>query len=176
MLWVTCRLFLLLSYNGARSLRKKQKNIFYYSPIPNPCASDHLNPPHGFYFCVSVLKSLKKKTDGTWTEVANDMHSYVELQIELHYGNHPDSDPVATYLSLQRNRERQFDARNGAWEGGRENFAIFLLPSLNAPRTHLNPSINHSAYREATGYEWLRALTREVSYPVSFLISFIASL
>ena len=141
MLWVTCRLFLLLSYNGARSLRKKQKNIFYYSPIPNPCASDHLNPPpHGFYFCVSVLKSLKKKTDGTWTEVANDMHSYVELQIELHYGNHPDSDPVATYLSLKRNRERQFDARNGAWEGGRENFAIFLLPSLNAPRTHLNPS------------------------------------
>ena len=68
------------------------------------------------------------------------MHSYVELQIELHYGNQPDSDPVATYLSLQRNRERQFDARNGAWEGGRENFAIFLLPSLNAPRTHLNPS------------------------------------
>ena len=141
-LWVTCRLFLLLFYNGARSLRKKQKIYFIIHPSQTPCASDHLNhpPPHGFYFCVSVLKSLKKKKDGTWTEVAYAMHSYVELQIELHYGNHPDSDPVATYLSWQRNRERQFDALNGAWEGGRENFAIFLLLSLNAPRTHLNPS------------------------------------
>ena len=160
-----------------REVWEKNKKYILLFTHPKPLRQWSFKPPpHGFYFCVSVLKSLKKKTDGTWTEVANDMHSYVELQIELHYGNHPDSDPVATYLSLQRNGERQFDARNGAWEGGRENFAIFLLPSLNAPRTHLNPSINHSAYREATGYEWLRALTREVSYPVSFLISFIASL
>ena len=32
-----------------------------------------------------------------------------------------DSYPVATYLFSQRNMERQFDARKGAWEGGRKS-------------------------------------------------------
>ena len=43
-----------------------------------------------------------------------------------------------------------------AWEGGRKsdkNFAFFFRPSLDAPRTRLIFPINHSAYREATGYE-----------------------
>ena len=76
----------------------------------------------------------------------------------------PDSYPVVAYLFLQRNMERQFDARKGAWEGGRKSkkcFVFFFRPSLDAPRTHYILTINHSAYREATGYE-------SVSPPSSF--------
>ena len=32
--------------------------------------------------------------------------------------------------------ERQFDARKGAWEGGRKSDAFFFRPSLDAPQTH----------------------------------------
>ena len=57
-----------------------------------------------------------------------------------------DSYPVATCLFSKRNMEEQFVACKGAWEGGRKS-------SLDAPRTHYILPINHSAYREATGYE-----------------------
>ena len=51
--------------------------------------------------------------------------------------------------------ERQFDASKGAWEGGRKSekcFTFFFCPSLHALQTHYILPINHSAYREVTGF------------------------
>ena len=52
-----------------------------------------------------------------------------------------------------------FSSRKGIWEGNLTRAEAlgkaeeFFFPSLDAPRTHLILPINHSAYREATGYE-----------------------
>ena len=51
-------------------------------------------------------------------------------------------------------RKRQFQARKSAWEGGRKGDAPRILP------------INHSAYREATGYQF--ALSRGAHGPERF--------
>ena len=57
-----------------------------------------------------------------------------------------DSYLVTTCLFSQTSIEKKIDAGKGAWEEG--SFAFSLLPSLDAPRTHLIISINHSANTE----------------------------
>ena len=118
------------------------------------------------------------KFDGLLFSLMRTDGSYIELQ-------------QFTVTTKTRTQSPHIYPCKGIWKGnltrvkalGRERelnsrFSSFL--PFKAPRTHLNPSINHSAYREATGYESGiqrdRTLTREVSYPVPFLISFIASL